>query len=115
VKQALFASRILSILLTASIFLIPLILSARYYDGILWVVLPLWAWLRSKLEYRLRERRLRLVQEDRDRSAGEISQLLNADEYANKDLPSEFGLYLRAFMTTDKLHLNGIDLETILA
>jgi Ankyrin repeats (3 copies)/Ankyrin repeat len=114
-KQALFASRIRSTLLTASVFIFPFFLPARSYDGILLAVLPLWTWPKSRLEYRLRGQRLRLVQEDRDRSAGEISQLLNAEEYANKALPPEFGLYLRAFMTTDKLHLQGIDLETIVA
>jgi len=114
VKRAIFTSRILSILLAGSPFIFPFFLPERYV-GILWFILPLWAWQKSRLEYRQRARRLRLVQQDRDRSAGEISQFLNAEAYVNKDLPSEFGLYLRAFMTTDKLHLNGIDLETILA
>jgi hypothetical protein len=41
--------------------------------------------------------------------------MLNADDYTDKELPAEFGLYLRAFMTTDKLHLKGFDLETVLA
>ena len=122
VKVSIFYSRILSTLLALSIFVLVVILFApgllpdRNINTIVTsLALPLWIWVVFRLEYILRRRRLRLVQKDRDRIAGEISNLLNADDYKKKDLPLDFGLYLRAFMTTDKLHIKGFDLETMLA
>ena len=133
ILMAHFKSRQRSVWLAASIFLIVLILllpGISFFDVDLFVylttpfvilkivslaLLPLWIPLAFRLEYRLRLERLRLVQRERDRIAGELSTMLNADDYTDKELPAEFGLYLRAFMTTDKLRLKGFDLETMLA
>jgi len=130
---SLFNSRLRSVLLAVSIFLPVLImflpgisrtgvdafLNASAPIGILYialfVLLPLWIPISFKLERRLRLERLRLIQQDRDRIAGDISTMLNAEDFADKELPADFGLYLRAFMTTDKLHLRGFDLETMIA
>jgi len=92
---------------------LPQPLKILYWAGlILW---PFWVWLLFRLETRLRLGRVRLIQQDRDRLAGQVSKYLNAEDVSRSELPSEFGLYLRAFMTTDKLHLKGFDLETLLA
>jgi hypothetical protein len=79
------------------------------------LVFGVWSELMLRLEYRLRLSRLRRVQADQDRNAGDFSQVLMAEDFKNKDLPSSFCLYLRPFMTTDKIHVGDMDLETILA
>ncbi|MCI0552814.1 MAG: ankyrin repeat domain-containing protein [Anaerolineae bacterium] len=132
VKLSLFYSRVISVFLAFSIFIMVL---AFFWPGVsrmnadfllsnsallgryilIGLALPLWIWIACITEYRLRVRRLHLIQKDRDRIAGEIAKLLNAEEFRDKQLPSDFGLYLRAFMTTDKLHIKGFDLETMLA
>jgi hypothetical protein len=130
---SLFKSRLRSVLLALSIFLpivilfLPGILHIRVNAFLnrstptsilffaLFALLPLWMPVAFKLERRLRLERLCLVQQDRDRIAGDISTMLNAEDFAEKELPTDFGLYLRAFMTTDKLHMKGFDLETMLA
>ena len=131
-KVLLLYSRAISVLLAVSIFATIVVLfrhglfgmNLDWYDVFfslnspyLWisVILPFWIWIANSLEYRLRRRRLQLVQQERDRSAGEIAQLLSAEDFREKELPPDFGLYLRAFMTTDRLHMKGFDLETMLA
>ena len=69
----------------------------------------------DRIKYKLRLSRLQMVQKDRDRIAGELAAFLSGDHIEEGKLPTEFGLYLRAFMTTDKLHIKGFDLETVLA
>ena len=86
--------------------------SARF---ILILIIPLWVVLAHPLERQLRVGRLRRVQVEKDRLAREISNILNAEDFIEKDLPTDFALYLRAFMTTNKFIMNGMDLETILA
>jgi len=135
VKRAIFFSRLLSVLLAGSIVTLTLVFlaydSARApgADGMneiggslfcglylmYFVVLPLSTFFMFGLEEKLRVRRLRLVQTDRDRIAGALSNMLNAEDVPEKELPTDFGLYLRAFMTTDKLPIKGFDFETMLA
>ena len=79
------------------------------------LVFGVWGELMLRLEYRLRLSRLRRIQVDQDRNAGDFSQVLQAEDLMDKALPSSFCLYLRPFMTTDKIHVGEMDLETILA
>jgi len=104
-KKSLFYSRLISVSFAISLFV----------SFITLLLFPLWIFIVFKQEYLQRLHRLKLIQRDRDQIAGQISKLLNADDYNRNSLPAEFGLYLRAFMTTDKLHIKGFDLETMLA
>jgi hypothetical protein len=74
-----------------------------------------WAELVLALEQRLRLARLRRVQTDQDRNAGDFARALQAEEFKDKELPPLFCLYLRPFVTTDKIRIGDMDLETIVA
>lgn len=121
IKKWIFYSHIISAIIGLSNFVIIVLAVQALYSGDLLqsaryhLVFMGWFITMNILEYRLLQIRLRLAQKDRDRIAGELSNILVADDFRNKELPLEFGLYLRAFMTTDKLHINGFDFETVLA
>lgn len=74
-----------------------------------------WVFIAHHLEKRLSRRRLEIIQKERDRIAGNISKMLEIENLVNETTPVNFGLYLRAFMTTNKLHVKGFDFETLLA
>ncbi len=78
-------------------------------------LLPFWLVKALEFESGLRLERLKRVQIEKDRLAREISKVLYAEDFKGKKLPPDFALYLRAFMTTNKLIMNGLDLETVLA
>jgi ankyrin repeat protein len=72
-------------------------------------------WPYHKTEVRLRRSRLEIIQQGMDKKARMISRIIEISERENKKIDENFGLYLRAFSTTDRLPVNGIDLETSIA
>jgi hypothetical protein len=119
-------SRILSSLIALSIFLAywifnPLTLADLgflYSTSICladWLLLMIWVSIAFTIETRLRKGRIRRIQTDQDRLAADFSRILQADEFQGKALPQHFCLYLRPFITTNKITIGEMDLETILA
>ncbi|MEA3277913.1 MAG: hypothetical protein U9Q81_22035, partial [Pseudomonadota bacterium] len=119
--QSIFIARLLSSALALSVVMVYLSLAyAAVPPASDWLLMGtaagfLWAVVALSLEWRLRLHRLRLAQNLMDRAARDLAGLVEARDTAEGDEPVQFVLYLRAFATTDKLHINGIDLETALA
>jgi hypothetical protein len=67
------------------------------------------------LETYLRGVRLRLAQRRVDGLAADVNCLLDQSSYAGTRPNGPFAVYLRPFYSTNRLHLGGSDLETLLA
>jgi hypothetical protein len=89
-------------------------LLALLYLPLAWICLGILNGFK-RIEWQLRRNRLVNIQQEMDTRASDLARLVEATDEGFVPPSGDYGLYLRAFQTTDKLHVNGIDLETTLA